>query len=252
MRNWKLNFTGALSSVFMFLLIQCGGKVPGLSTNEPIKVGDPKYDSFFEKADKFEANIKDAKETLKKAQAELAVACGLTQDASLNEIKAKIKQLITESVVKAGGHIEVKIEGGIFASAQAEGSTSEGVSAGGEISGNIEVTIEVVGEVEMNDQLTTLIEAAKTALKASAGVATKLKPLGEEGIQLGEEALKLSASVPSDIKDPILAAKVTNRLKELGGIFKEAAGLYDTSFNFTIELKASFTLEAGAEASAGT
>jgi hypothetical protein len=237
-----------LALVFLFVLSCGAGKGPGAS--EPLRTGKAKYDTYFEKADKLEKDIKEAKETIQKAQADLAVAVGLSADAPLDQIRDAIKTAIETAVVKVGGHVEVTIEGGIFASGEASAG-SEGASAGADVSAEIKVTIKIVGDVQASAEVQKIIDAAQISLTASADVATKLKGISVEVPDLITEAGDLTASVTSDF-DPIMAAKVTARLTGLTNILKETTGLFDTSFNFTVEVKASFSVEAsaGAEGSA--
>jgi hypothetical protein len=236
-----------LALVFLFVF-SCGGGMGGGGANEPVRTGKAKYDNFFEKAEKYEAEIKEAKATIEQAQADLAVAVGLSADADLSAIKDAIRTAIETAVVKAGGHVEVTIEGGIFASGGAA-LDSSGASAGGAVSADITVTIEVVGDVEASVEVQKIIDAAKVSITASAEVATRLKPITLELPDLVAEAGELQASVASDF-DPIMAAKVTARLTGLTDILKQVTGLFDTSFNFSIEVKASFSMEASAEAEA--
>ena len=242
----KTSIIAALT-IFFLMNLSCGG-AKGRGANEPLRTGKAKYDNYFEKADRVEKQIKEAKENLQKAQADLAVAVGLDAKATLPQIKDAIKTLIENSVVKAGGHVEVTIEGGIFGSGGAS-LGSEGLSAGAEGSAEIKVVIKVVGDVQVSAEVEKLTQAAQIALAASAKAATDLKGIGAEVPDLITEGADLSASVATDF-DPITAAKVTARLTGLTSIFKEASALFDASFNFTIEIKASFTMEASAEASA--
>jgi len=251
MRNRKFwSQAGALSLALAFIFVfSCGPGLGGKGANEPVRTGMAKYDDFFTKADQLETDIKAAKETVIKAQADLAVAVGLDAEASLEQIKTAIRTAIETAVVKAGGHVEVKIEGGIFASGEASASTSEGASAGGEAGASISVTIEVVGDVEVSVETQKIIDAAKVSIQACGEVATKLKPITLEIPDLLSMAGELSASVTSDFSsDPILGAKVTARLTGLTDIFKQVSGLFDTSFNFSFEVKASFSAEASASA----
>jgi hypothetical protein len=249
----RLNHVLAASLALVFLFVfSCGGAKGGGAT-EPLRTGNSKYDTFFEKADKLEKDIVSAKETIEKARADLAVAVGLKADAPLGEIRDAIKKAIETAVVKAGGHVEVTIEGGIFASAGAS-LGSEGASAGAEVSAEIKVTIAIVGDVQASAEVQKIIDAGKISLTAVADTATKLKAISGEAPDLITEAGELSTSCTADF-DPIMAAKVTARLTGLTNILKEASGLFDTSFSFTIEVKASYTMEgsagAGAEGSAG-
>lgn len=248
--NFLSQLSGVSLAIVFLFVFSCGGGLGGGGADEPMRTGKAKYDSYFEKAEKFEAQVKEAKASIEQAQADLAISVGLDAEASLDEIKTTIREAIESAVIKAGAHVEVKIEGGIFASGSASASTESGTEAGGAVGGDITVTIEIVGDVEASADVQKIIDAAKVALQASAELATKLKPIALEAPDLVAEAAELQASVTADF-DPIMAVKVTARITGLADVLKQVTGVFDASFDFTLEVQASFSVEASAEAEAG-
>lgn len=230
------------------LLLSCGGGLKGLPGGDALKTDIPdKYADYIEECEQYEKDINEAKKYIEETPGVLADALELKEDATLEEVTEAITSRIQDEVIKAGAHVEITIEGGLEAGAMAEAGTG-GASAGAGVSAEVKVTIEVVGEVEVSEGLQELIDAGKLALERLIGSAKKLKALAEKTPELIERGTELAASAKADIKNPATAGQVAVKITGFTDMFGEVAGMFDVSFEMQVEVKASFTAEASAEA----
>jgi hypothetical protein len=235
----------------VLILSACGGGLKGVPGGDSLKGKVPaKYEAYMDKCEAYQKDIDEAKKYLEDTPRVLAESLDLKEGATLEEVTEAIRSRIQDEVVKAGAHVEIEIEGGIEASAAGAVGTG-GASAEAGVSAEVKVTITVVGEIEVSEGLQELIDAGKLALERLIGSAKKLKAIAEEAPDLIEEGVDLAASAKTDIQNPAVAAKVVAKITGYKDMFGEVAGLFDASFEMQIEVKASFTLEASAEAEAG-
>jgi hypothetical protein len=235
-----------------FSVGSCGGGMQGMPGTDKVSTDIPdKYEAYFEKCDKYEEDIEEARITMEETPGMLAEQLGLEPDATLEEIADAIAARVQDVVVKAGGHVEVTIEGGLDASAAASAGTG-GASAGAAASAEVNVQIEVVGDVEVSEDLAQLIEAGEMAIRRLVEIAKKLKAIAEKTPELIEEGKELASQVSDDIKNPATAAQVTARLTEYTDMFGEVKGLLDATVEMKVELKVSFEASASAEAEASS
>jgi len=239
----------ALAIVLSAAVGSCGANIKGLPGGISTDIPD-KYEAYINKCEAYEKDVEEAKQYIEQTPKELAAVLDLKEDATLQEVTDAIRARIQKAVVKAGAHVEITIEGGIEAGAMAEAGTG-GASAEAGVSAEVKVTITVVGKLEVSPELQELLDAGKLALERIIGSAKKLKALAEQAPDLIQEGADLTASVSADIQNPATAAQVTAKIAGFSDMFKEVSGLFDVSFEMQVEVKASFTLEASGEASAG-
>lgn len=241
MKTSKSGFVVALA----ILLLSCGGGLKGLPGGDALDQDLPeKYDAYFEKCEKFEQDINDAKKVIDETPAELAAALDLKEGATMEEIGEAIKARIQGEVIKAGAHVEVTIEGGVEASALGEIGTG-GAGAEASVSAEVKVEIKVVGEVEVSEGLQELIDAGQLVLQRIATMTKKLKVIAEQAPELIEEGAELAASAKDDVPATALP-KVTAKINGFKDMFGEVTGLFEASFELQVTVKASFTAEASA------
>ncbi len=241
-------YVNGLAIVMTGLLLSCGGGLKGLPGGDALKTDIPdKYADYIEECEQYEKDVKEAKKYIEETPMALAEALDLKEDATLEEVTEAITSRIQDEVIKAGAHVEITIEGGLEASAAAAAGTG-GASAEAGVSAEVKVTIKVVGEVEVSEGLQELIDAGKLALERIIGSAKKLKALAEKAPELIERGTELAASAKADIKNPATAGQVMAKITGFTDMFGEVAGLFDVSFEMQVEVKASFTAEASAEA----
>ncbi len=251
----KLTYA-ALTTALLFVLscgsgtISIGGKLGVAGAGKSTSTGIAKYDDFLKRCEALEADIKGMKEDVTKAKDDLIAFFKLASDATAEDIRDAIRDYIKSIQVKGEIRIEVKIEGGVFASADASVG-SEGAEASAGVSAEISVSIEVAGGVEVTAETNEMIETVKVAILSVAKAAGKLDHLVEEVPALVDKAVELAESAKDDIKDPLLVASVAARLTGLSDMFGEVGGMAEMSFSFTMTVSAGFSAEAGAEASAG-
>lgn len=245
MKSHKSAFVLAVAVAFLSVTASsCGGGIKGLPGGDALKTDIPdKYADYIEECEQYEKDIQEAKKYIEETPKELALALGLKEDATLEEITGAIKATIQDVVIKAGAHVEITIEGGLEASAAGMAGTG-GASGEASVSAEVKVEIKVVGEVEVSGDLQALIDAGKVALERIIGSAKKLKAISVKAPELIERGTELSASVSADITNPATAAQVTAKITGFSDMFGEVAGLFDVSFEMQVEVKASFTAEA--------
>ena len=250
----KLTYV-ALTTALLFVLscgsgtISIGGKLGVAGAGKSTSTGIAKYDDFLKQCEDLEADIKGLKEDFTKAKDDLVAFFKLAPDATAEDIRDAIRDYIKSIQVKGEISFEVKIEGGVFASADASVG-SEGAEASAGVSAEISVSIEVVGGVEVTAETKEMIETVKVAILSVAKAAGKLGHLVEEVPALVDKAAELAASAKDDITDPLLVASVASRLTGMSDLFKEIKGMSEMSFSFSITVSAGFSAEASGEAGA--
>ncbi|MFH1434956.1 MAG: hypothetical protein ABIJ56_04480 [Pseudomonadota bacterium] len=250
----KLTFA-ALTTALLFALscgsgsVSIGGKIGLSGAGKSTSTGIAKYDDFLKRCEALEADIKGLKEDFTKAKDDLTAFFKLASDATAEDIRDAIRDTIKSIQVKGEIRFEVKIEGGVFASADASVG-SEGAEASAGVSAEISVSIEVAGGVEVTAETNEMIETVKAAILSVARAADKLDHLVDEVPALLDKAAELAESAKDDIKDPLLVANVAARLTGLSDLFKEVEGMSTMSLSFTVTISAGFSAEAGGEAGA--
>jgi hypothetical protein len=215
-----------------------GMPIPGVPGGDDAVVA--KYDRWLDHVAELQASVEDAERWVVDAPKELAVALGLPEDATLDQISAAIQEKIQSGVIAVGGSVSLTVNVDAGASASGQAGTG-GASGQAEAHASVEVIIVVEGGIEVSAEVQQVIDAVKVCIERVAGIKPRLEAIVANVTTVVTEGAALLQSLPDDFQGVMAAkiaeytAKIQGALDFLGGV----AGSVTVTVEVSVEVQGS-------------
>jgi hypothetical protein len=209
-----------------------------------------KYDAWLADVDELQASVEDAQRWVVDAPKELALALGLPETATIQEIGAAIPEKLAAAGITGEGAITIQVNVDIGASGAATAGTG-GASAEGEAHAGVEVIITLAASITPTPEAQQLIDAIKLCLERVAGIKPRIDAILADLETVITGGRDLLASIQTDFQGllaaqiPDYTARITARVDFLTGLSGSLGGTAQASFDIQVTVTASASGSAG-------